>query len=497
MMDLRVSKAANEDANELAGFLESVKGDFPIPLDEKVDISTYARKVLSKGVVLLARGASGDISGIAAGYANDAERLIAHLSVIVVGESSRGTGAAKVLLDAFEDASRQAGMSILMLETHSTNERAIKFYRKAGYAIGSDLVPPYGNIIVSKLLCGLDREHPNILLTSVGRRAYLVDWFKEALAGKGEVHVANSESSTPAFAAADCAEVCPLIYSEEYIPFLMDYVRENHIGALFSLFDVDIPVLASRRAEFARLGCFPVIASPRTAEVCNDKLAAARFLGKTGIATVPTYLGADSFLDAVGSGKAAFPAYVKPRWGMGSIGVLDAANEPELRAACSMVSRKVASSYLRFESAADANAAVIVQPAVEGVECGMDVMNGLDGRYRGCTARRKVAMRAGETDVAETVVGDPRFDALARTISEAFAFPGNMDVDVFDTPDGLVVLEMNARFGGGYPFSHMAGANLPASLVSWLRGGSEPQGALECSRPGRFMKEIELVRMEG
>ena len=32
---------------------------------------------------------------------------------------------------------------------------------------------------------------------------------------------------------------------------------------------------------------------------------------------------------------------------------------------------------------------------------------------------------------------------------------------------------MNARLGGGYPFSHIAGTDLPGAIVEWLRGGTD------------------------
>ena len=87
----------------------------------------------------------------------------------------------------------------------------------------------------------------NILITSVGRRTYLVNYFKEALDGNGEVHVANSSSFTTAFMAADKSVITPLIYDKSYIPFLIDYCRNNDIKAVISLFDIDLPVLSANK----------------------------------------------------------------------------------------------------------------------------------------------------------------------------------------------------------------------------------------------------------
>lgn len=34
----------------------------------------------------------------------------------------------------------------------------------------------------------------------------------------------------------------------------------------------------------------------------------------------------------------------------------------------------------------------------------------------------------------------------------------------------MFVLELNCRFGGQYPFSHLAGVNYPKQIVRWLLG---------------------------
>ena len=90
----------------------------------------------------------------------------------------------------------------------------------------------------------------NILLTSVGRRAYMVKYFKEAVGARGEIHVVNSDDKTVAFRYADKASVCPLIYDDSYIPFLLEYCEINKIDAVISLFDIDLLVLAKNKARF-------------------------------------------------------------------------------------------------------------------------------------------------------------------------------------------------------------------------------------------------------
>ena len=59
----------------------------------------------------------------------------------------------------------------------------------------------------------------NVLLTSVGRRAYMVKYFKDAVGEGGEVHVCNSDDLTVAFHYADYSVVSPLIYDESVFRF--------------------------------------------------------------------------------------------------------------------------------------------------------------------------------------------------------------------------------------------------------------------------------------
>lgn len=495
MSGVEVSLIGPEDRDELVRFLDEVDSDFPIPLSHKVDFGAWSAKVIEGGLVVVARR-DGRIEGVAAGYANDAAGRNAFLSVLAVAQGVRGGGIGGKLVAEFERESLRRGMERVLLTTHSSNFPAMALYSGMRYTTDG-MLDSIGNLTYSKRIAWLTPERPNILLSSAGRRTYLVEWFREALNGRGLVYASNSDATATSLAAADSGVVTPLIYSDEYIPFMLDYCERERIGAIVPLFDVDVPVLAAHRSEFEAIGCFPVVAPADFARACSDKLATAELLASAGIPRPATYVGARGFMDAVGRGEGSFPAFIKPRWGMGSIGLAEAADEAELRALCGIVERKVRGSYLRFESSADEpGRSVIVQPRIDATEYGMDVYCDLSGRYRGCVVRRKVAMRAGETDIAEVIDADARFESLARSLAGLSRHTGCMDVDVFDAGGELMVLEMNARFGGGYPFSHAAGVDMPRALVAWLRGGECDPGALAVKTPGTYMKDMTIVRAD-
>lgn len=335
----------------------------------------------------------------------------------------------------------------------------------------------------------------NLLLTSAGRRGYLVDYFKEALAG-GKVYAANSDSRAPAFSAADGHVVTPLIYEEDYIPFLLSYCREKEISLLISLFDIDLPVLAANKERFRQAGVRVAVSDPDVIEVCNDKWKTFQFLREHKIPAPETFLDPAEALAACEAGRTAWPLIVKPRWGMGSLSVFEAENEEELRIFYRKVKQGIENSYLKYEAAADPAACVLIQEKLSGQEHGLDVINDLEGGYRNTIVKVKYAMRSGETDCAVTV-DSPELVSLGEKISKALGHIGNLDADVFWSEGKAYVLEMNARFGGGYPFSHMAGADLPRAIAAWA-AGKEADPAWLQAKPGVMsQKDIRLIRLEG
>ena len=341
----------------------------------------------------------------------------------------------------------------------------------------------------------MKKTNTNILFTSVGRRSYLVKYFKKALGEKGEIHAANSSKISPAFLYADHTVITPLIYNDEYIPFLLDYCRNNQIRAIISLFDVDLPILSKNKNLFEKQGIKVIVSNQDIIDICNDKWKTFNFLKNNGFNVPKTYIDLKNVRLELANNTLAFPLILKPRWGMGSIGIYQADNEIELEILYNKIKREIMDTYLKYESSIDVENSVLIQEKLQGKEYGIDIINDLEGNYRNTICKLKYAMRSGETDCAMTVYNE-ELKSLGEQISGKLHHIANLDVDIFEHGNQFYVLEMNARFGGGYPFSHQAGVNLPLAIIKWLTGEKVSKELLEYKENVVCQKDIEIVELD-
>lgn len=335
----------------------------------------------------------------------------------------------------------------------------------------------------------------NILLTSVGRRSYLVKYFKDALNNDGEVHVSNSSSLTPAFMCADQSVVTPLIYDDAYIPFLFNYCKKNKIEVIISLFDIDLPILSKKKKEFQEAGIRVIVSDEEVIKICNDKYLTHNFLRNNGFLTPKTFLGIENTMKELNKNKISFPLIIKPRWGMGSIGVLQADNLEELEVFYKKTLREIGESYLKYESEKNIDESIIIQEKLSGQEFGLDVINNLNQEHQNTVVKIKHAMRSGETDCAE-IVEHNQLKKIGKTLSEKLKHIGNADVDVFIVDGKAYILEINARFGGGYPFTHSAGVDLPKSIIRWVQNKTVSEELLKEEFGLLAHKDISITKIK-
>ncbi len=331
----------------------------------------------------------------------------------------------------------------------------------------------------------------NILITSVGRRGYLVDYFREEIGISGKVIVLNSTALASGMVAGDESFVVSRVDSPEYISNVLKICKEKNIKALISLFDIDLPYLAAARGDFEEAGVHLVLSDSWVIDVANDKWKTYTFLKDQGFKVPETVCDLRGAHNALEMGLLSFPLIVKPRWGMGSLSVFKAETVEELDFFYNYSLKFIRSSYLNILSDHDMPASIVVQQFISGTEYGLDVYNDLNSEYVVTVPKQKMAMRSGETDIAMSVE-DPALERLGAQLSACLRHRGDIDVDVLRDKRGVeYILEINARFGGGYPFSHAFGANIVRSLVAELRG---EYSKISQPEPGRIaMKNIGIT----
>ncbi len=171
----------------------------------------------------------------------------------------------------------------------------------------------------------------NIVISSVGRRAYLVEYFRQALMGRGLVIGTNSIANATGMMAADRSYVIPLASDERFIDELIGVCVAHKARLLFSLHDWEMPFIAANRERFMAVGTIPVVPSPAVTDQCLDKLKTYEFARRNGIPYPYTVSNRELAVRALRSGDLAFPIFMKPRFGQGSIGIETLENEDDLQ----------------------------------------------------------------------------------------------------------------------------------------------------------------------
>ncbi|WP_029089321.1 ATP-grasp domain-containing protein [Brevibacterium album] len=260
---------------------------------------------------------------------------------------------------------------------------------------------------------------------------------------------------------------------------MLDLVRTLRPHLLLSVNDFELDALAGGLGEEIRgLGTLVPGLTGSAAGAAMDKARMAGVLTAAGAPTPPTVLASDA------TGVRALARrwgrlVVKDRYGSGSSG-LHIVSAADVDVAIGLSAQTLSTGSVRRAGAAGGTGAVrplepleriVVQPAVGGQEYGLDLVGDLHGSGPcGVLARRKLLMREGETYRAVSVARE-EFADTAAALAEALRPTGPVDVDLIRTPDGRdSVIDVNPRSGGGYAFSHMAGADVPLHYVQALAG---------------------------
>ncbi|PKR85560.1 ATP-grasp domain-containing protein [Heyndrickxia camelliae] len=293
----------------------------------------------------------------------------------------------------------------------------------------------------------------NILISSAGRRVKLMQYFKEELHRIGGKLIAvDCDATAPAFSFADYAETVPQITHPDYIKTLLDICKKHHVHAILSLIDPELSILANHKTQFFNENIKIIVSNKEVVDLCLDKYRTFQFLKNHALPFVPTYIKKDEIVEELQNHKLAFPLISKPRYGSASLGMT------------------VIQSLKELETLWLDNNSHVIQPFISGEEYGIDgYIDFVSSQTTNLFCKRKLKMRAGETDKSISVLDEELSKLIAKVIQHLKPI-GPIDIDCFKTDKGYLVSEINPRFGGGYPHAHEMGHNFVKNIINNLLG---------------------------
>lgn len=315
----------------------------------------------------------------------------------------------------------------------------------------------------------------NILILSAGTRNKIVQYFKHAVGKDGRVIATDCSNLAPAIYDADRFYLMPRITAPGYLQQVLDICRKERIDGVFSLIDPELSLLAKERQRFLEIGTTPVISPYELVETCFDKYRMFELLKEMNIQTGQCYVNRETFLRDKAKGKIDYPVFVKPVRGSASLNINRVASDKELE--------------VLFDLYED----LMIQEFMDGQEYGADVyIDMISGKCTSVFIKKKIKMRAGETDKSVSVRIPALFELIQKFV-EKCGFCGMIDIDIFEIGGVFYLSEVNPRFGGGYPHAYACGVDMPAMVVNNLAGKENPEAIGNYAEGVCMMKYNEIA----
>lgn len=287
-------------------------------------------------------------------------------------------------------------------------------------------------------------SNTNVLILSAGRRVELVQAFKEAL----NRHFPTSKVYTTDL-YPDMSSACqvsdeffkaPRVTSDEYIDFLIDACNKFKIGLVIPTIDTELIVLSKNKEKFNQIGTTVVIADQHLVQACRDKRETAKIFSSLNIDQPEIY----------DRDHIKFPCFCKPYDGSCSIGAMPILNKDLLTNDILIDERNMFMELI----------------GKEYKEYTIDAYYNKQGQLCCLVPRERLEIRAGEVSKGATRKNFV-YDYLLNKLNNLEGAIGCITVQVFANPEteSIKSLEINPRFGGGYPLAHAAGANFPEWLI--------------------------------
>lgn len=292
----------------------------------------------------------------------------------------------------------------------------------------------------------------NILILSAGTRNKIVQYFKKTLGENGKVIATDMSTIAPAIYEADKYYIVPRITEPGYIDIILDICKKENISGVLSLIDPELSLLAENEEKFKNIGTTVIGSSYELCERALDKMQMFQWLRSHGYNCAKSYVDKNEFFADVKTGKANYPVFVKPVRGSASIAINKVFDNETVD--------------LLFDHSDN----LMIQEYLDGQEIGADCyIDLLSGELVSVFTKKKIVMRAGETDKSVSFKDEKLFGLIKKFVNES-GWRGQIDIDIFEINGEYHISEVNPRFGGGYPHAYECGADHMKLIVNNLNG---------------------------